>query len=227
MDGVGAVILAAGSSRRMNGINKIFMPVEGRPLISWTVDAFERSPHVDRISLVFSDETIENGRKLVEHEQWKKVRAVTKGYGRRQDSAREGLIALGECEIVLIHDGARACVTDDIIGRAVDAARRHGAAAAAVRVTDTIKDVGDDGIVTRTHDRNRLWAMQTPQAFRYEIITEAHSKIKDDVTDDTSMVEMLGHKVAVFEGSYSNIKITTPDDIERVSNAIRSLRGTR
>lgn len=225
MDGVGAVILAAGSSRRMKGINKIFMPVNGRPLISWTVDAFERSPHIDRISLVFSDETIESGRKLVESERWKKVCAVAKGHGRRQDSAREGLIGLGRCEIVLIHDGARACVTDDIIGRAVDAARVHGAAAAAVRVTDTIKDVDDKGMVIRTYDRSRLWAVQTPQAFKYGIIAEAHSRIKEDVTDDTSMVELLGQKVAVFEGSYSNIKLTTPDDIERVSSIIRSVRG--
>ncbi len=221
MGELGAVILAAGSSSRMKGINKIFMPVEGRPLICWTVDAFENSPHIDKISLVFSSEMIENGRALVENEKWNKVCAVVKGYGRRQDSAREGLIGLGECDIAMIHDGARACVTGDIIERAVDSARKHGAAAAAVRVTDTIKEV-EEGIITRTHDRSKLWAMQTPQAFDYRLISDAHAKINEDVTDDATMVEMLGHKVAVFEGSYSNIKVTTPEDIERISIIIRS-----
>jgi 2-C-methyl-D-erythritol 4-phosphate cytidylyltransferase len=114
---------------------------------------------------------------------------------------------------VVIHDGARPLVTEELIERGLEAARETGAAAAAVPVKDTIKLVGEEGIVNQTPPRQNLWAVQTPQVFRADIINEAYLRANDDVTDDASLVEQLGYKVKLYPGSYDNIKITTPDDL--------------
>ena len=124
-----------------------------------------------------------------------------------------GLEALGKCDWVVIHDGARPLVTTDLIDRGLEAARETGAAVAAVPVTDTIKVAGADRIVQYTPSRDSLWAVQTPQVFRYKIITEAYKQLTGDVTDDASLVEKAGYEVKLYQGSYYNIKVTTPDDL--------------
>ena len=124
-----------------------------------------------------------------------------------------GLNRISDCEWVVIHDGARPLITVDLIERGLEAAGETGAAVAAVPVTDTIKVVGDDRLVQETLPRHSLWAVQTPQVFRFDIITEAYRQAEAEVTDDASLVEMLGYKVKLYLGTYDNIKVTTPDDL--------------
>ena len=144
---------------------------------------------------------------------WTKVAQVCAGGRRRQDSVAAGLAEITDCDWVLIHDGARPFVTPELIKRGLESAKETGAAAAAVPVTDTIKLAGDDRIVRETPPRRYLWTAQTPQVFRFALITEAYRKAKGDVTDDASLVERAGYKVKLYMGSYGNIKITTPDDL--------------
>ncbi|MBI2329211.1 MAG: 2-C-methyl-D-erythritol 4-phosphate cytidylyltransferase, partial [Chloroflexi bacterium] len=138
---------------------------------------------------------------------------VCPGGERRQDSVAAGLSRLSNCHWVVIHDGARPLVTIDLIERGLAAASETGAAVAAVPVTDTIKVAGDDLIVQGTPPRRNLWAVQTPQVFRFDMIAEAYRQAKDEVTDDARLVEQLGYKVRLYMGSYGNIKVTTADDL--------------
>ena len=211
--GVGAVIVAAGSSRRMGGVDKVFAPLGGKPILARVVDAFERCNAVNRIVVVLSEQNLGRGKQLVAGEGWSKVSDVCAGGRRRQDSVAAGLKRLSNCHWVVIHDGSRPLVTVDLINRGLEAAGETGAAVAAVPVTDTIKLAGDDRIVNQTPPRQNLWAVQTPQVFGIKIITEAYSGANGDVTDDASLVEQLGYRVKVYMGSYDNIKITTPDDL--------------
>jgi len=210
---VGAVIVAAGSSRRMGGVDKVFALLGGKPVLARVVDAFQRCNHVAQIVVVLSEQNIERGKQLVTGEGWSKVSDVCAGGRRRQDSVAAGLKRLSNCDWVVIHDGSRPLVTVDLIDRGLEAAKKTGAAVAAVPVTDTIKLVGDDRIVRQTPPRQNLWAVQTPQVFGIKIITEAYSWENGDVTDDASLVEQLGYRVKIYMGSYDNIKITTPDDL--------------
>ena len=127
-----------------------------------------------------------------------------------------GLEALGKCDWVVIHDGARPMVTTDLIDRGLKAARETGAAVAAVPVTDTIKVAGEDRIVQYTPSRENLWAVQTPQVFSYKTITEAYKQVTGNATDDASLVEKAGYQVKLYQGSYDNVKVTTPDDLALV-----------
>ena len=124
-----------------------------------------------------------------------------------------GLKQLNQCHWVVIHDGGRPLVTEDLIDRGLKAVRETGAAVAAVPVTDTIKVAGDDRIVRETPPRGNLWAVQTPQVFRFDIIAKAYQQVKAEVTDDATLVEGLGYKVKLYMGAYDNIKVTTPDDL--------------
>ena len=210
---VGAIIAAAGSSRRMGGLDKVLALLGGEPILARAVDAFEMCNAIDQIILVLSEQNLERGRQLVAEQRWSKVSDVCVGGRRRQDSVAAGLGRLGNCDWVVIHDGSRPLVTADLINRGLAAARETGAAVAAVPVADTIKMAGDDRIVYQTPPRQNLWAVQTPQVFGIKIITEAYSRANGDVTDDASLVERLGCGVKIYMGSYDNIKITTPDDL--------------
>jgi len=210
---VGAVIVAAGSSRRMGRVDKVLALLGGKPILARAVDAFQGCNPVDQIVVVLSEQNLERGKQLVAEQEGSKVTDVCAGGRRRQDSVVAGLRRLNNCDWVVIHDGARPLVTVDLINRGLEAARETGAAVAAVPVTDTIKVAGDDRIVHQTPPRQNLWAVQTPQVFRTDIITEAYSRANGDVTDDASLVEQLGYRVKLYMGSYDNIKITTPDDL--------------
>jgi len=135
------------------------------------------------------------------------------GGKRRQDSVAAGLKHLKNCDWVVIHDGARPLVTKDLIERGLEAAQETGAAVAAIPVTDTIKIADDDRTVLETPVRQNLWAAQTPQVFRFGLISEAYKEAKGEVTDDASLVEQLGYKVKLYLGAYDNIKITTNYDL--------------
>jgi 2-C-methyl-D-erythritol 4-phosphate cytidylyltransferase len=224
LEKVAAVIVAAGEGRRMEGIDKLLVPLAGEPLLLRATRPFQQCRAVGQIVVVVSGEREQQCRTLVAGPEWSKVTDICIGGDRRQDSVAAGLKRLKEFDWVIIHDGARPLVTVDLIERGLEAARETGAAAAAVPVTDTIKVVDRNGIVRQTLLRQNLRAVQTPQVFRFDVIQIAHHQDTDDVTDDASLVERLGHKVKLYAGSYDNIKITTPIDLA-AAEIILSKRG--
>jgi len=211
--GVGAVVVAAGSSSRMGGVDKIFAPVLDRPLVCFALDQLEAFPPVTEIVLVLDSGSLTQGRELSRARGYRKVNHVCPGGKRRQDSVRSGLDALTPCDWVIVHDGARPCLDLPMLERGLAAVQEAGAAVAGVPVKDTIKVVSDQGAVVDTPDRKSLWAAQTPQIFRYDLLRDAHDRCIEDVTDDAMMVESLGHSVKMFLGSYENLKVTTPEDL--------------
>ena len=210
---VGAIIVAAGESRRMGGQDKIFTTILGKPLLAYATEAMESSPHVQEIVLVVPPNRIETGWEMVKDRGYCKVTAVCQGGERRQDSVKCGLDRLSPCQWVVVHDGARPCLEPELVFRGLEAAEESGAAVAAVPAKDTIKIVTASGMIESTPERDRLWMVQTPQVFQYGLLMEAHRRCSASVTDDAAMVESLGHQVKVFMGSYSNLKVTTPQDI--------------
>ncbi len=210
---VAAIIVAAGEGKRMGGVDKVFAPLGGVPVLLRATRPFQESPLVDQIVVVVSGDKENRCRALVTGPEWSKVSDICLGGERRQDSAAAGLKRLNDFDWVIIHDGARPLVTVDLIERGLEVAKETGAAAAAVPVTDTIKVVGPGEIVHQTPPRQNLRSVQTPQVFRFDVIQIAHKQDARDVTDDASLVERLGHKVKLYTGSYDNIKITTPDDL--------------
>ena len=197
----------------MGGVDKTFAPLLGAPLIAHTVERFEAHERVGEIVLVLAEESVDRGRKLAAQRGWRKLTRVCAGGERRQDSVYNGLAALSPCELAMVHDGARPCVDDATLERGIMAAAENGAAVAGTPVKDTIKRVSRDLVVEETPERSRLWAAQTPQVFRYDLLMEAHRVCDIDVTDDAAMVESMGHAVRMFEGTYENIKVTTAGDL--------------
>ena len=218
----GIIIVAAGESSRM-GIDKIFMILGKKPLLAWPVDVCQRCDRIDQIVIVLNINTIAQGEDLVKKYGWSKVADVCAGGVRRQDSVKKGLQRLRGCDWILIHDGARPFLTEELITGGLAAAEETGAAAAAVPVKDTIKIAGKDKIVKSTPPRDGLWAVQTPQVFRSDIIAKAYLNAAEDVTDDASLAERSGITVKLYKGSYSNIKITTADDIAFAESITRRL----
>ena len=217
---LGAIVAAAGSSTRMGDTDKLFADAAGRPLLAHTLTPIQECPLVHRIVLVVSPANLQRGRDLVAQHDLDKVSAVCRGGPRRQDSVRLGLEALGPCDWVLVHDGARLLI-EPVISEGLAAARETGAAVPAVPIADTVK-MGDlAGTVTSTVDRSRLWAAQTPQVFRYDLILRAHREVTADVTDDAAMLEALGLPVKLYPGSSLNIKVTTPQDLNIAEALLR------
>jgi len=210
---VGAIIVAAGKGERMGGVDKVFALLGGKPIIARVIDTFEKCNAIDQIVAVVSKGNLERCQQLATEQGWSKVTDVCPGGERRQDSVAAGLKQLTQCEWAVIHDGARPLLTEDLIDRGLEASRGTGAAIAAVPVTDTIKLAGDNMTVLGTPPRHNLWAVQTPQVFRLDIILKAYQQTKTEVTDDATLVEKLGYKVKLYMGTYDNIKITTPDDL--------------
>ncbi len=215
-----AILLAAGSGTRVGGeIPKQFLKVAGKPLIYYSLKVFEES-FVDAIVLVVNAGMEEYAkREIVEKYEFAKVTRIVTGGTERYDSVYRGLCAIGSCDYVYIHDGARPFVDADILRRAKACVEETGACAAGMPVKDTIKLVDEACFVTETPARSRVWQMQTPQVFSYAVAREAYEKLfstgrTEDITDDAMVVErMLARPVKLFEGSYRNTKITTPDDL--------------
>ena len=219
--GIGAIVAAAGGSTRMGqATDKLFVPVAGRPLLAHVLATVQECPLVQRIVLVVSSTNLQRGRDLVAQHGLDKVSAVCQGGPRRQDSIRLGLEALGPCDWVLVHDGARLLI-EPAISEGLAAARETGAAVPAVPIADTVKIAGPDGTVANTVDRSRLWAVQTPQLFRYDLLLRAHREVTADVTDDAAMLEALGLSVKLYPGSPLNIKVTTPQDLRLAEALLR------
>ncbi len=214
-----ALIPAAGRGARFGATeNKIFAPLLGRPLIGWTLGAFAASAAVDAIVVIGSDGELERLQALGETYGGGKLRAVIGGGATRQESVRRGLDAT-DAETVLIHDAARCCVTPKIVEAVAQAARTHGAATAAVPVTDTL--VRDDGASV---DRTALWAVQTPQGFDRIAITAAHARAVADgyeATDDAGISGRFGPRATLVPGSVENLKVTRPEDLALAEAILR------
>ena len=221
---VGAIVVAAGASRRMGGVDKTFATLGGKPLIAHSLDALHASDRVDSVVVVLSDANVDQAARLVAEGRYHKVTSICLGGKRRQDSVRRGLDRLPDAEWIVVHDGARPLVDAGLIERCLAEALLTGVAVAAVPVKDTIKAANADMVVTQTLGRETLWIVQTPQVFRSDILSEAHGMVNDDVTDDASMVERVGGKVRLFMGSYDNIKVTTPEDLP-VAEALLTRRA--
>jgi 2-C-methyl-D-erythritol 4-phosphate cytidylyltransferase len=216
---VSSIIAAAGKGTRMNiEVNKQYVHICGIPLLARTLDVFQSSKLIDEIVLVVNEEDfIYCKQEIVDKYNYAKVSAMVTGGDKRQDSVRNGLSEVsGDTDIVLIHDGARPFIKEDSIAESIKAAYEYGASCVAVPVKNTIKRADSSGFVQETLDRNELWLIQTPQAFKYNIILEGHKKALEDGfygTDDAVLVERLGHELKLVMGSYDNIKITTFEDL--------------
>ncbi len=221
---VGAIIAAAGKGERMGGVDKMLALLGGWPVLARVVGVFQQSSLIDQIVVVLGEHNLEPGKKLIAESGFVKVTDISPGGWRRQESVALALGYLKDCHWVVIHDGARPLITEDLISAGLEAARESGAAVAAVPVTDTIKLAGDDGFVLGTPPRSGLMAIQTPQVFRSDIITLAYSQPAEEATDDASLVERRGYRMKLFMGSYHNIKITTAGDLA-VAEALLSEKG--
>ncbi|MCH5190867.1 MAG: 2-C-methyl-D-erythritol 4-phosphate cytidylyltransferase [Oscillospiraceae bacterium] len=213
---VSAVIVCAGSSSRMGGINKQFLNIKGVPVVARSISAFEHSPLIDEIIIVTRDEDREEIQNIIGKYALTKVKKLVSGGANRQQSVLNGVSACSACsDFLAIHDGARPLIDADTIERTVKEAFSVGAAAAGVRVKDTVKAVDENGIVLNTPDRNFLRLVQTPQVFSRQLYLDAVKKAEKGVeyTDDCMLVEAYGHSVKIVDGSYKNIKITTLEDI--------------
>ena len=206
-------MVAAGKSSRMGGVDKIFAPVLGVPLIAYSLAQFETFAPVAEVVLVLDQSYLKRGETLIRQRSYSKVTRVCCGGARRQDSVKCGLESLSPCDWVIIHDGARPCLDQSMLRRGVEAAQEWGAAVAGVPVKDTIKVASSQHLVVDTPARESLWAAQTPQVFRYSLLWDAHQNSQGTVTDDAAMLESLGHPVKMFFGSYENLKVTTPEDL--------------
>lgn len=218
-----ALIVAGGKGRRMGAkVSKQFIEIEEKPILYYTLMRFEKCKNIDYVVLVLPKEEIDFSiENIIEKYNFKKVRHIVSGGKERQDSVYNGLRVIGHCNVVLIHDGARPFVEDRIIEEGIINAEKHGATACGVRPKDTIKVIDSYGFSSNTLNREELFCVQTPQCFKFETILKAHEYIKDNclnVTDDTRAVELIGYKVFLYEGSYNNIKITTPEDLVFAKN---------
>ncbi len=213
-----AVIVAAGSSTRMNGVDKIMTELCGEPVIVHTIRAFEMAKCIDEIVVVVRKDQRRQVQEYVLKYDFSKVRAVVPGGASRMESVQAGLdVTSRETVLVAIQDGARPLVTEELIKRVVDLGLSYHAAAPAIPVTDTIKVVGEDGRVERTPDRDTLRAVQTPQVFDRDLLAAAWQRAKKEklpYTDDCGAMEGLGVHVHLTEGAADNIKITTPLDLK-------------
>ncbi|MBQ8638392.1 MAG: 2-C-methyl-D-erythritol 4-phosphate cytidylyltransferase [Lachnospiraceae bacterium] len=228
----GAIILAAGSGKRMKTeIPKQFLELAGVPLFLHSVRAF--SGVVDEIVLVTGEESVSYCRSILEKEMVGIPVTVTAGGKERYHSSMNGLKLAKDWEYVMIHDAARACISEAVIRSSLESAVRHGSGVAAVLAKDTIKAADENGCVTETLDRGRLRIIQTPQCFYTDWIVQAYAAMEaegDDlskVTDDAMVLETYGKKpVYLSEGSYENIKVTTPEDL-LFAGAILQKRGAQ
>lgn len=217
----GAVIAAGGRGSRLgSSLPKAFVSLGGRPMLSWSLDAFDGCDSIEAICLVVPEDRLEDARCIVDDGGWRSVRAVVTGGEERPESVLSGLRALqpNPPAIVCIHDAARPLIDGPTILRSIEVARDRGAAVTALPATDTIKRCDADGRIEATPPRCDLYHAQTPQTFHYDLLVDAYRRAEAggmDVTDDASLVEQTGHPVFVSEGHMDNFKITTREDLAR------------
>lgn len=216
-----AIVLAAGQGKRMHSkIQKQFLEIDHRPVLYYSLECFQKSPLIQEIILVTGEEMISYcKREIVERYHFTKVTKVIAGGKERYDSVYQGLLACEDCDYVFIHDGARPFITEEILERGIFGVQETGACAVGMPSKDTIKIADKDGFIQSTPDRSQVWSIQTPQIFAYPLIRSTHESLRakdmSGVTDDAMVVEQeKGTKIRLVEGSYQNIKITTPEDLD-------------
>jgi 2-C-methyl-D-erythritol 4-phosphate cytidylyltransferase len=223
---VSVVIPAAGQGKRMEANkNKQFLLLGGKPILSHTITIFESSSSIDEIILVAQSEELDYCQSEIIHKyNFNKVSKIIAGGATRQESVYNGLKAVSEdADFILIHDGARPLLTNELIEHIITEVEKYQAVAIGVPVKDTIKIINQDKVVVDTPKRDNLIAIQTPQAFRRNLILEAYQRACEDDylgTDSSSLVERLNKEIRVIEGSYENLKITTPEDLELAERII-------
>ena len=224
----GVVIVAAGTGSRMNmGINKQFIKLEGKEVIVYTIEKFYNNHNIDDIVVVVKESEAEFFKKeIIEKYNFENIK-IAYGGKERQDSVYNGLKLLDEkCDVVLIHDGARPFVSNKTVDTCIEEAKEHKAIVVGVPVKDTIKVIDNNNNIVDTPNRSVLWAVQTPQTFDYNILLNAYEDAFESGfygTDDAMLVERIGHKVKMVEGSYNNIKITTKEDLNIGSQILNSI----
>jgi len=222
---VSAVIVAAGSSRRM-GFDKLFAPLRGKPVIAYSIAAFESTADITEIILVTRAEQKPRLQALIDAEGWSKVTQIVEGGTERHLSVWGGLQAVSaRAAFVAIHDGARPLTSPSVIRQCLSLARDTGAACVAAPIPDTVKRASVEGVVTGSVDRAGLWAMQTPQIFSTSIILQAYSAIMasgETVTDEVSAVQRMGVNIALLRNDEWNFKITIPRDLELAEHVLAS-----
>ena len=216
-----AIVLAAGQGKRMHSkVQKQFLEIQGYPVLYYSLRCFQESPLIQDIILVTGEVSISYCKEeIVQKYGFTKVSAVIPGGKERYDSVYAGLCECRDGEYVLIHDGARPFVTEEILKRGLQKVKETGACVIGMPSKDTVKLSDEEGYVKETPNRKCVWTIQTPQIFLYSLIREAHDSIRQKdmskITDDAMVVEQeTGAKVALAEGSYQNIKITTPEDLD-------------
>lgn len=225
------VVTAAGSSRRMGaGVNKLLLPLQGRPVLVHTLQYFQLHPRVDGIVVSANPDQFEDYRELVQRHDIGKLLALAPGGAERQDSIRNALEMLPAApeDVVAIHDGARPFLASDLLARLLDALGGCDGCLPMVAVKDTIKRVDPGGVIQETIPRHELFAAQTPQLFRFGIIAEAHRRAQAEAflgTDDCSLIEHYGGRIHKVEGDYRNVKVTTPEDLWIVERFLEGARG--
>ena len=215
-----AIVLAAGQGKRMHSkIQKQFLEIGGKPVLYYSLHCFQESPLIRDIILVTGEEMISYcEQEIVKKYGFSKVRKVTAGGKERYDSVYAGLLCCQDTDYVYIHDGARPFITEEMVQRGYEAVKRNNACVMGMPSKDTVKLADSSGYVKETPDRKIVWNIQTPQIFSYDLIRGAYESIRKKdmtgVTDDAMVVEQeTGTKILLVEGSYQNIKITTPEDL--------------
>ncbi|HWP81762.1 MAG TPA: 2-C-methyl-D-erythritol 4-phosphate cytidylyltransferase [Bacteroidota bacterium] len=214
-----AVLPAAGSGTRLGGVRKQFLELKGKPVIVHTLLQFENTPEVDEIAIAVPESDIVTTEQLISRYRILKVRVVVAGGERRQDSVYNAFKNLNAkpTDIVLVHDGVRPFVHPKQISNIISICEEHEAAVMAVQPKDTVRRSNGGGFFDATLDRNALWLIQTPQAFKADVLQRAFDQARKEkffATDEAALVERLGIKIRIVEGSYDNIKITTQEDLE-------------
>ncbi|MDQ2652249.1 MAG: 2-C-methyl-D-erythritol 4-phosphate cytidylyltransferase [Chloroflexota bacterium] len=224
-DRVAAVVVAAGRGQRLAAPDKVLLPLAGQPMLAWSLAAIAATPQIGTVVVVAGEHTMAAVAALVQAREFHKVAAIVPGGERRQDSVAAGLAALpSQTEVVLIHDGARPLADAGLFRRCAEAAAATGAVIAAMPVADTLKRVTDaDRVISGTVDRSGLWAAQTPQAFRLEVLQRAFtSNAGADVTDEALLCEAAGIPVRVVPSSSANLKVTHPEDVAVADALLRA-----
>jgi 2-C-methyl-D-erythritol 4-phosphate cytidylyltransferase len=212
------IIVAAGKSERVGAqVDKAFLSLGTKPVLAYSLDAFEKCKDIDSVILVVRKDRVDGARAMAQMFGASKVARVIAGGGKRQVSVAKGLECVSEdTSVVTVHDGARPCVTPELISDTVKCAKRYGSGVAGIKLTDTVKHVDRGVTVKKTIDRDKLWAVQTPQSFKLDLLEKAFNAVKKKgvtVTDEAQAVEMISKEVRLVPSVLSNIKITTADDL--------------
>jgi len=220
----GAVLVAAGSGQRMGNVDKATLPLLGRPALDWVLDAFIQVARVGPIVVVAGDHNREAVRRIVNARDEARDVLIVEGASFRAGSVANGVAALPDVDLVVIHDVARPLVTPDLIERGLDEAERSGAVIAAISISDTIKQIDDRGNIVRTIERASLRAAQTPQVFQLDRLRRAYTRFGSELTtmtDEAMLLERAGFAVATYPGAPENIKLTIAADLPLAESLLR------